>query len=122
MDSAHTEPEPDPLDPNLTDFEEINSQDKECISYVNIEAYSIAKCTQRKLKELTYAKRDERKQMTDKLLKRVSQAVDRLINYQSDQMGCSLFARQAAHVAQSILMFEQYKLESADTDLNKKIK
>ena len=61
--------------------------------------------------------------MTDALLKRVTKAIDKLVEFQSEDKDCSLFARQAAYICQSILMFEQYKLESTENaDLNKKIK
>lgn len=116
-----TEPESDPYFSDLQ-LDELNKQDKECLNFVQVDAYSLAKCTQRKIKELTYAKRDERKLMTYSLLQRVTQSIDKLIEFQSEAKKCSPFARHAAYICQSILMFEQYKLESADSDLNKKIK
>ena len=68
---SSTEPEPDPYFSDLPMYD-LKKQDKECLNFVNVEAFSLAKITQKKIKELTYAKREERKFMTDSLLKRVT--------------------------------------------------
>ena len=77
---SSTEPEPDPYFSDLQ-LEDLKKQDKECLNFVNVEAYSLAKITQNKIKELTYAKREERKLMTDALLKRVTKAIDKLVEF-----------------------------------------
>ena len=48
--------------------------------------------------------------------------IARLQEYQNDVMGCSPAATHAAYICQSILMFEKYKLEASESDLNQKIK
>ena len=61
--------------------------------------------------------------MTDNILKRLNDAIKKLMDFQSERKGCSVFAKQAAYMCQTILMFEMYKLESlGEIDLNQKIK
>lgn len=120
-----TEPEPDPIPVDLEQVDELSAQDRECYIYVNVEAFALARCAQRKIKELPTIQRDQRKALIKKMSAKINSTIEKLQAYQNEKGSegkSRLFVSQSAYICQSILLFEKYKLEETTIDLNQRIK
>lgn len=117
-----SEPESDPhyeiptmLDDDAPIVEESNE-------YVNVEAYAIAKCAQKLLKNFpTSTLEDEKNEMIKDMVLKVNTAIEKLQYYQNLIKSDNPKALQAIYFCQSILLIERYKLETSSFDTNEKL-